>query len=86
MSPQNPYDLTQLFLDKAELPPILAADGEWPYLLGTDPQGRDVLSAILYGSRISLVIGLRSVRARHDDRRHGRAHGRLLRRTASTTC
>ena len=61
VSPQNPYDLKQLFLDKAELPPILSADGEWPYLLGTDPQGRDVLSAILYGSRISLVIGLLSV-------------------------
>ena len=61
VSPQNPYDLRQLFLDKAELPPIFARDGEWPYLLGTDPQGRDVLSAILYGSRISLVIGLSSV-------------------------
>jgi peptide/nickel transport system permease protein len=61
VSPQNPYDLRQLFLDKAELPPILSRDGEWPYLLGTDPQGRDVLSAILYGSRISLVIGLSSV-------------------------
>ena len=61
VSPQNPYDLRQLFLDKAELPPILSVDGEWPYLLGTDPQGRDVLSAILYGSRISLVIGLSSV-------------------------
>ena len=61
VSPQNPYDLKQLFLDKAELPPILAHEGEWPYLLGTDPQGRDVLSAILYGSRISLIIGLLSV-------------------------
>lgn len=61
IAPQNPYDLKQLFLDKAELPPIFAFDGEWPYLLGTDPQGRDVLSAILYGSRISLVIGLASV-------------------------
>jgi peptide/nickel transport system permease protein len=61
VSPQNPYDLKQLFLDKAELPPILSHDGEWPYLLGTDPQGRDVLSAILYGSRISLIIGLLSV-------------------------
>jgi peptide/nickel transport system permease protein len=61
IAPQNPYDLRQLFLDKSELPPIFAFDGEWPYLLGTDPQGRDVLSAILYGSRVSLVIGLASV-------------------------
>ena len=82
IAPQNPYDLTQLFLDKAELPPIWQADGEWPYLLGTDPQGRDVLSAILYGSRISLVIGLAERAARDDHRRHGRARRRLLRRLA----
>lgn len=58
---QNPYDLTQLSLDKSELPPVFAAGGEWPYVLGTDPQGRDVLSAILYGSRVSLIIGVASV-------------------------
>jgi peptide/nickel transport system permease protein len=61
IAPQNPYDLSQLFLDKAELPPIWSRDGEWPYLLGTDQQGRDILSAILYGSRVSLIIGLGSV-------------------------
>ena len=61
LAPQNPYDLTQLFLDQAELPPAWTADGTLPYLLGTDPQGRDVFSAILYGSRISLVIGIASV-------------------------
>lgn len=61
IAPQDPYDLTQLFLDKAELPPVWMADGEWPYLLGTDTQGRDVLSAILYGSRVSLLIGFASV-------------------------
>ena len=70
IAPQNPYDLKQLFLDKAELPPIWLRDGEWPFLLGTDPQGRDVLSAILYGSRISLVIGLPSVLLAMADRRH----------------
>ena len=61
ISPQNPYDLTQLSLDKAELPPAFAAGGEMPYILGTDPQGRDVFSAILYGSRVSLLIGVASV-------------------------
>jgi peptide/nickel transport system permease protein len=53
--------LKQVFIDKAELPPIWNKDGEMPFLLGTDPQGRDVLSAILYGSRVSLLIGLASV-------------------------
>jgi peptide/nickel transport system permease protein len=61
IAPQNPYDLSQIFIDKAEIPPIWSADGEWPFLLGTDPQGRDVLSAILYGTRISLIIGFSSV-------------------------
>lgn len=61
IAPQNPYDLKQVFIEKAELPPIWSKDGESPFLLGTDPQGRDVLSAILYGTRISLVIGLASV-------------------------
>ena len=61
ITPQNPFDLTQLFLDKAELPPAWAADGEMPYLLGTDPQGRDIFSAILYGSRVSLMIGLAAI-------------------------
>ena len=58
---QNPYDLSQIFIDKAEIPPIWASDGEWPFLLGTDPQGRDVLSAILYGTRVSLIIGIAAV-------------------------
>jgi peptide/nickel transport system permease protein len=61
ISPQNPHDLSQLFIEKAEIPPIWAQGGEWPYLLGTDPQGRDVLSAILYGTRVSLIIGLAAV-------------------------
>jgi peptide/nickel transport system permease protein len=61
IAPQNPYDLKQVFIEKAELPPIWSKEGERPFLLGTDPQGRDVLSAILYGTRISLLIGLASV-------------------------
>lgn len=61
IAPQNPHDLAQIFIDKAEIPPIWSADGEWPFLLGTDPQGRDVLSAILYGTRVSLIIGFAAV-------------------------
>lgn len=61
ISPQNPHDLKQLFIEKAEIPPIWVQGGEWPFLLGTDPQGRDVLSAILYGTRVSLIIGLSAV-------------------------
>jgi len=58
---QNPYDPAQLDMWKAELPPVWQEGGEWPYLLGTDTQGRDMLSAILYGTRISIVIGVASV-------------------------
>lgn len=61
IAPQNPHDLKQVFIDKAELPPIWSKEGQMPFLLGTDPQGRDVLSAILYGTRVSLLIGLASV-------------------------
>lgn len=61
IAPQNPYDLKQVFIDKAEIPPIWSKGGEWPFLLGTDPQGRDVLSAVLYGTRVSLLIGTGSV-------------------------
>lgn len=58
---QNPYDLASLDLLNAEIPPIWDEMGQWPYLLGTDLQGRDMLSAILYGSRASIVIGAASV-------------------------
>jgi len=61
ITPQNPYDLAALDLMNSEIPPIWDAAGQWPYLLGTDVQGRDILSAILYGSRISLIIGFASV-------------------------
>lgn len=59
--PQNPYDPAQLDLLNAEIPPIWNEYGQWPFLLGTDTQGRDVLSAILYGSRSSIIIGFASV-------------------------
>lgn len=61
ITPQNPYDLAALELWNSEIPPIWEAGGQWPYILGTDTQGRDILSAVLYGSRISLIIGFASV-------------------------
>jgi peptide/nickel transport system permease protein len=60
-APQNPFDPAQLDLLNAEYPPIWTEGGQWPFLLGTDTQGRDILSAILYGSRISILIGIASV-------------------------
>jgi peptide/nickel transport system permease protein len=63
ITPQNPYDPAQLDLMNAEIPPIWAEYGQWPYLLGTDTQGRDILSAILYGSRSSILIGMGAVAA-----------------------
>jgi peptide/nickel transport system permease protein len=59
ISPQNPYDLAQLFLDKSHLPPAFFTQ-ESQFLLGSDGQGRDMFSAILYGLRISLYVALAS--------------------------
>ncbi|WP_438999781.1 ABC transporter permease [Variovorax beijingensis] len=61
VSPQDPFDLTQLELIDARLPPAWAAEGSPKYLLGTDDQGRDMLSAVIHGTRISLIVGLASV-------------------------
>lgn len=61
LSPQNPYDLAALELWNAELPPVWMEGGQMPYLLGTDVQGRDIVSGILYGTRISVFIGIASV-------------------------
>lgn len=58
LSPQNPYDLSQLDVLDARLPPGSAAVDGGHYLLGSDEQGRDLLSAILYGLRISLGVGV----------------------------
>ena len=55
---QNPFDPAQLQLMNSRISPLWTADGQSPFLLGTDEQGRDVLSAILYGLRISLTVGL----------------------------
>jgi peptide/nickel transport system permease protein len=58
---QNPFDPSQLELINSRIAPLWTADGQSPYLLGTDEQGRDVFSAILYGLRISLVVGIAGV-------------------------
>jgi peptide/nickel transport system permease protein len=58
---QNPFDPAQLQLMNSRISPLWTADGQSPFLLGTDEQGRDVLSAILYGLRISLVVGILGV-------------------------
>ena len=61
VSPTNPFDLASLELSDARLPPFWLEGGQWRYLLGTDDQGRDILSALIYGARISLVVGVASV-------------------------
>ncbi|HVP89451.1 MAG TPA: ABC transporter permease [Casimicrobiaceae bacterium] len=60
ISPQNPYDLAQLDIMDARLPPGSRSLGGGTYWLGTDDQGRDMLSAIFYGLRISLTVGVTS--------------------------
>jgi peptide/nickel transport system permease protein len=58
ISPQNPYDLAQLDVMDSRLPPGSAAPNGGHFWLGTDDQGRDMLSAIFYGLRISLAVGV----------------------------
>lgn len=60
IAPQNPYDLNQLDIMDGNLPPGQKAGAGFTYLLGSDPQGRDMLSAIFYGLRISLLVGIGS--------------------------
>jgi peptide/nickel transport system permease protein len=61
VAPHDPFDLRTLNLSDALAPPSWEAGGRAAYLLGTDDQGRDVLSAIMYGTRVSLLVGLASV-------------------------
>ena len=61
VAPHNPFDLASLELADSRLPPAWLEGGTTKYLLGTDDQGRDILSALMYGARISLFVGLASV-------------------------
>jgi peptide/nickel transport system permease protein len=61
VAPHNPFDLTTLELSDARLPPAWLDEGKAKFFLGTDDQGRDILSALMYGARISLAVGIISV-------------------------
>ena len=61
LAPYDPFDLARLELGDARLPPAWLDGGTPRYLLGTDDQGRDILSALLYGARLSLAVGAASV-------------------------
>jgi peptide/nickel transport system permease protein len=61
IAPQNPFDLTSFDVLDADIPPSWMEGGDPRFLLGTDSQGRDLYSAVLYGTRISLTVGVLAV-------------------------
>jgi len=61
LAPHNPYDPTTIDIMDSELPPVWSAEGSTKFLLGTDNMGRDMLSTMLYGMRISIIIGVGAV-------------------------
>ena len=63
VAPHNPYDLASVSLMDATDPPAWLDGGNWAYPLGTDNLGRDVLSTMLYGTRLSLTVGVSAVMA-----------------------
>jgi len=58
VAPHDPYDTTTIDIMDSEIPPVWMENADAKFLLGTDAQGRDMLSTMLYGMRISLVIGI----------------------------
>jgi peptide/nickel transport system permease protein len=61
LAPHNPFDLASIDLMDASLPPFWMTEGDPRFFLGTDDQGRDILSTIMYGARVSLLVGFASV-------------------------
>jgi peptide/nickel transport system permease protein len=61
IAPHDPFDPASLSLLDASNPPVWLDGGSWGFPLGTDNQGRDILSAILYGARLSLLVGVSAV-------------------------
>lgn len=61
IAPHNPYDMSTIDVMDSEIPPVWEAGGTSKFLLGTDAQGRDMFSTILYGMRVSIIIGLGAV-------------------------
>jgi peptide/nickel transport system permease protein len=61
LAPQDPFNMAGLDLNNAFLPPAWSESGRAAFFLGTDNQGRDILSTIMHGARVSLVVGLASV-------------------------
>ena len=61
LAPFDPYDPMQIDIMDSEIPPLWMEAGDSRFILGTDAQGRDMLSTILYGSQISITIGIFAV-------------------------
>lgn len=61
LAPTNPYDLASFDLLDSFVPPAFSEGGDPRFFIGTDDQGRDLLSSIMYGARLSLIVGLSSV-------------------------
>jgi peptide/nickel transport system permease protein len=61
LAPHNTFDVSTLDLDQAFRPPAWIEGGDWSYPFGSDNQGRDLLSTIMFGVRISLIVGFASI-------------------------